>query len=94
MTLPIVPTATTLPSATTATIYKERSDEVMTVQQLPLDIHIMIIERLELDDALDYCSAVQLPEGLAYQYFDFYYDETVTEFYTLLNKYGLFEQWH
>jgi len=99
MTVPIVPIVPIDPIdpidqiAPIAPVYKERSNESMAVQQLPLDIHIMIIEQLELDDALDYCSAVQLPEALAYQYFDFYYDETVTNFTKLLKKYGLFYQW-
>lgn len=67
--------------------------QMCTVSNLPLEIHIEIIERLNLKQAFNYCIALDIPQEIACQYFnyDFYYywgacdDESESE--------NLYEYW-
>jgi len=41
------------------------------ITNLPIEIHIEIIELLNLKHAINYCNAVKIPQELACQYFNF-----------------------
>jgi hypothetical protein len=58
-----------------------------TIKSLPLEVDIMIIERLRLNDALNMAKALKLPQQVAVQYFAFdrsdIYDILHKDFYDL-----------
>jgi ankyrin repeat protein len=48
------------------------------INQIPVEILIMIIEKLGITDASNLCQALNIPEDLAYQYHQFYQGEFVS----------------
>jgi ankyrin repeat protein len=60
------------------------------IQGLPIDVVIMIVEILEIKDALELCDALQLPEHVAVQYGDYIwkdFDKILDDFKLKPNSY-------
>jgi hypothetical protein len=55
----------------TVTTRSKAHKSTAPIKRLPIDIIIMIIEKLRWNDALNLCDALPVPEQVGWQYFDY-----------------------